>query len=301
MNISLILSLLTGLLIMWKRSTKTGTLLVLSGMLAMGTAACNSDESASVPSPSVPSPSSAPASPSPRPAALSVKTISKKPSVPSVTPSPDNSHAYDTAVDIAMGAMTISKSAVSRQDWSLVASQWQQAISLLKTVPTSSNQHKNAQIKVGQYQRYLTEAKEKAAPPPSKNQPGDINPQFFSIPIKGRIRGTPIIEVTFNGSQKFDMLFDTGANITLITRMIAESLKLKPLGLTKIGVADGAEVLVYKTALKSIEIDGRLKRNMAVVVAPPAMPVGLLGQDFYEGYEIAIKQDIIEFRRHSGN
>jgi hypothetical protein len=44
-----------------------------------------------------------------------------------------------------------------------------------------------------------------------------------------------------------------------------------------------------------MEIDGRIKRNMSVVVAPPAMEEGLLGQDFYEGYEIAIKEDIIEF------
>jgi hypothetical protein len=32
-------------------------------------------------------------------------------------------------------------------------------------------------------------------------------------------------------------------------------------------------------------------------VAPPAADVGLLGQDFYEGYDITIKQDIIEFRK----
>lgn len=275
-----------------------GTLIVLSGIVAMGAIACNSDDSASVPSPSIATTPAA--SPSPRPAALSVKAV-QKPSASPVQPSPANSKAYDTATDIAMGAMTISKSAVSRQDWSLVVSQWQQAINLLKTVPASSKQHKQAQTKAAQYQRFLAEAKEKATPPPKTSQPGDITPQYFSVPIKGRIRGTPIIEVSFNGTRKFDMLFDTGANITLITRMIADSLKLKPLGLTKIAVADGAQVLVYQAALKSIEIDGRIKRNMQVVIAPPAMPVGLLGQDFYEGYDISIKQDIIEFRRNTGS
>jgi aspartyl protease family protein len=46
-----------------------------------------------------------------------------------------------------------------------------------------------------------------------------------------------------------------------------------------------------------MEADGRLKRNITVAVAPPAMPIGLLGQDFYEGYDISIKADVIEFRR----
>jgi predicted aspartyl protease len=283
---------------MWKYSTQMATLIVLSGIVAMVAIACNRDDSASVPSQSIATTPAA--SPSPRPVALSVKAT-PKPSALLVKPSPINSEAYDRAMDIAMGAVTISKSAVSRQDWTLVASQWQQAINLLKTVPTASTQHKQAQTKVAQYQRFLAEAKEKATPPAKTNQPSDITPQYFSVPIKGRIRGTPIIEVSFNSTRKFDMLFDTGANITLITRMIADSLKLKPLGLTKIAVADGAQVLVYQTALKSIEIDGRIKRNMQVVIAPPAMPVGLLGQDFYEGYDISIKQDIIEFRRHAGS
>jgi predicted aspartyl protease len=201
-------------------------------------------------------------------------------------------------MDIATGASTISKSAVSRDDWKLVVNSWQQAINLLKQVPTSSPQHAIAQKKLPQYQRFLGEAKEKAAPLMKKTTQGDINPQFFSIPIKGRRGGTPIIEVTFNGSRTFEMLFDTGANVTLIPQEIAYSLQLKPQGFTQVTVADGAAVVVSKTTLKSLEIDGRIKRNMSVVVAPPAMEEGLLGQDFYEGYDVSIKENIIEFRKH---
>jgi predicted aspartyl protease len=202
-------------------------------------------------------------------------------------------------MDIAVGAVTISKSAVSRDDWKLVATYWQQAINLLKQIPSSSPKRAIAQTKLSQYQRLLAEAKEKSAPPLKKTTQGDLNPQFFSVPIKGRRHGTPIIEVNFNGRRKFEMLFDTGANVTLITREIAYSLQLKPQGLTKVTVADGAEVTVYKTTLNTLEIDGRVKRNMPVVVAPPAMQESLLGQDFYEGYDIAIKEDIIEFRKRS--
>jgi predicted aspartyl protease len=209
-----------------------------------------------------------------------------------------NPEAYNRAMDLAMGASTISKSAVSRDDWKLVASSWQQAIDLLKQVPASSPQHASAHKKLSQYQRSLADAKKKAAPLLKKNTLGDVNPSFFSIPIKGRRNGTPIIGVNFNNQRKFEMLFDTGATITLIPQSIAFSLQLKPQGSTIVTVADGAGVEVYKTTLKSLEIDGHIKRNMSVVVAPPAMEEGLLGQDFYEGYEILIKQDIIEFRRH---
>ncbi|HEY9671615.1 MAG TPA: retropepsin-like aspartic protease [Waterburya sp.] len=276
---------------MWNPSTKTGTLLVLSSLLALGSVGCASDMAETTPSPSA-SLASVPKSQPTPPKLGSVSTATS----PTVTPSAP-SDTYDRAIDAATGAITISKSAVSRDDWKLVANHWQQAINLLKQVPASSSQHSVAVKKLPQYQRFLAEAKEKATPAVKKNAVGDINPQFFSIPIKGRNNGTPIVEVTFNGTRKFDMLFDTGATVTLITRAIAESLRLQPQGLTKVTVADGADVVVYKTTLKTLEADGRTKRNMSVVVAPAAMAVGLLGQDFYEGYDIAIKEDVIELRR----
>ena len=284
---------------MWNSSTKTGTLLILSGVLALGSVGCSSDSSETSASPSATPSASSSATPSaslapvlkpkpPRPQKVAVS--------PTATPSP-NSDAFNRAMDIATGAYTISKSAVSRDDWKLVANYWQQAINLLKQVPASSSQHAIAEKKLPQYQRFLAEAQEKAAPPLKKNTQGDINPQFFSIPIKGRRNGTPLVDISFNGERKFEMLFDTGANVTLITREIAYSLRLKPQGLTKVTVADGADVVVYKATLKTLEADGRIKRNMSVVVAPPAMEEGLLGQDFYEGYDISIKEDVIEFRR----
>jgi predicted aspartyl protease len=313
LKIPKICSLHTPLLVMWKPSTKTGKLLIMSSLLALGSVSCSSDsaETSASPSPSpVASPAtSPPASPSTSPSASPSISLApvlkpKPPGVqkavasPTPTPSP-NSETFDRAMDIAAGAVTISKSAVSRDDWKLVASYWQQAINLLKQVPSSSPKGALAQTKLSQYQRLLAEAKEKSAPPLKKTTQGDVNPQFFSVPIKGRRHGTPIIEVNFNGARKFEMLFDTGANVTLITREMAYSLRLKPQGLTKVTVADGAEVVVYQTTLKTLEIDGRVKRNMQVVVAPPAMQEGLLGQDFYEGYDIAIKEDIIEFRKRS--
>lgn len=278
---------------MWKPLPKTVTRIVISGILVFGSVACSND---------TPEQSSSPkATP-----VVNVKATSpaaaKRPPKPAPSPAQQASpqadnNTYEQAIDIATGAVSITKSAVSREDWSLAAKQWQQAIQLLKVIPASNRNHANAQKKVVQYQGFLADAKERAAPPPNKNTPGDINPQFFSIPIKGRMSGTPIVEIVFDGSQKFDLLFDTGASSTLITESMARALRLKAVGLTPKGVADGAVVLLPFGFVKSMEVDGRLKRKLEVAIAPPAMPIGLLGQDFFEGYDIAIKENVIEFRR----
>lgn len=278
-----------GYLIMWIASSKAVSHIVISGILLFGSVACNS----------TPDTATTPASPvvkvtTPKPAAKNtVKTVA---SLSAAAPTkPDNS--YEQAIDIAAGAATITKSAVSREDWALVVSQWQQAIRLIKSVPKSNQKRGDAQKKLAQYQSFLADAKERAAPPPNKNTPGDINPQFFSVPIKARAGGTPVVEVIFDGTQKFDMIFDTGATSTLITETMARTLKLKPVGFTPKAVADGAVVLLPYAFVKSIETDGRLKRKSEVAIAPPAMPIGLLGQDFFAGYDIAIKENVIEFRK----
>ncbi|HEY9606012.1 MAG TPA: retropepsin-like aspartic protease [Allocoleopsis sp.] len=331
---------------MLRLSPRTGTLIALSGILALSSVACSSNDAANPSTPAAATSSaSSSSSPNASPAAKSAASPSHKKTVapaaqsaakPAASPStqqatsptakaavsssaktaspakqqataPNNtatttpisaSEAYAKAIDIATGAVTISQSAVSREDWSLAASHWQQAIQLLKLVPASSSQHALAQQKLSQYQRFLAEAKQKATPPPKKTTQGDVSPQFFSTPIKGRNGGTPIIEVSFDGKKKYDMLFDTGATSTLITLAMAYELNLKPVGVSKSVVADGSVVALPIAYVKSVEIDSRLKRKMLVSIAPASMPIGLLGQDFFEGYEVTIKQNVIEFHRH---
>ena len=36
---------------------------------------------------------------------------------------------------------------------------------------------------------------------------------------------------------------------------------------------------------------------MIVAVVLPALDMGLLGQDFFEGYNVTIKKNVVEFRR----
>ncbi|NEP57318.1 MAG: aspartyl protease [Symploca sp. SIO2G7] len=289
---------------MLKPSFKASTLIVLSSILALGSFACGNNDAdtanANLTDATPASPATSPtpaASPTPTPAASPTPTPK-----PKASPSPEpeasiDSDTYAHAMDIATGAITIGKSAVSRDDWSLVANQWQRAINLLKSLPTSDGNYANAQQRLPIYQRFMAEAKTKAAPPPEKPKEGDTKPDYFSVPIKGRQSQIPIIEVTFNGKQKFEMLFDTGASSTLVTRSIAATLQLEPIEFKAVGIADGSIVALPVALADSIEINGRFKSKVKVAIAPPAMPIGLLGQDFYVGYDVTIKENIIEFRR----
>lgn len=276
---------------MWKPDRQTGTLVVLSGILALSNTACQSTEPAIPGSDSTkttvafpsPSPSATP-QPQPQPTASPVTATPKK-------------DTYQDAIAAASGAITISESAVSRDDWSLVANRWQEAINLLKVVPTSSANSAKAKAKLTEYKRHLAVAQEKATPVPEKPKQGDTSPKFFSVPVKARLAGIPVVEVTFNGKHKFDMVFDTGASGTLVTTSAAYTLQLQSVGTKQITVADGARLELPITFVPSMEVDSRLKRKVEVTVAPPSMPIGLLGQDFFQGYDIAIKEKVIEFRK----
>jgi hypothetical protein len=75
-------------------------------------------------------------------------------STSSATSSPQHDF-FGEAVNKAMSAATITQSATSKDDWNLVASQWQEAIALMKAVPGSSPNYALAQKKVVEYQPNL--------------------------------------------------------------------------------------------------------------------------------------------------
>jgi hypothetical protein len=66
-------------------------------------------------------------------------------------------------VNKAMSAATITQSAKSKDEWNSVASEWQEAIALMKAVPPSHSQHSVAQQKAVDYQRNLDYAQKNAA------------------------------------------------------------------------------------------------------------------------------------------
>lgn len=214
---------------------------------------------------------------------------------PVVTPSRD---PYNEAINIASSAIEYSKAALVREDWMMIARRWQQAVESLQAVPESHPQYATAQEKIPQYQRFAQDAQIKAKPQQqaTTNAAGDVSPDFFIVPIKERITGIPLVEVEINNNRMFDMLFDTGASRTLLSGTVASTLNLKAVDTAYAGIADGSVVEFPVVHVNSLEVDGRIKRNFKAAVAPN-MPVGLLGQDFFEGYDVTVKQNAIEFRR----
>jgi predicted aspartyl protease len=116
------------------------------------------------------------------------------------------------------------------------------------------------------------------------------------VPIKYRAGRTPVIEVTFNGSKRFDMIVDTGASSTLITKTMANSLNIQATGSREATIADGSLINFPTGQMKSIEAGG-LSLNNAEVSIAAKMELGLLGHDFFGDYDIQIKEKTIEFSR----
>lgn len=70
---------------------------------------------------------------------------------------------FGEAVNKAMSAATITQSAKSKDDWNSVVSQWQEAIALMKAVPSSHPRYPVAQQKSLEYQRNLDYAQKNVA------------------------------------------------------------------------------------------------------------------------------------------
>lgn len=138
--------------------------------------------------------------------------------------------------------------------------------------------------------RTITLARLCSAP---KTQP-DHNDKVFRIPIKRRFGRTPIIDVTFNGKKTFEMIVDTGANSTLITSGMANTLKLQSTGTMQAQIADGTQVEFPTSKIQSIATGGIVANNLEVAIAPKAY-IGLLGHDFFGNYDIKILEQAVEF------
>ncbi len=117
---------------------------------------------------------------------------------------------------------------------------------------------------------------------------------YFLARIKRRDGGTPVIDVTFNGNRTYEMLVDTGASGTLITRSMAQTLNIPIVGAGRFTMADGRNIIMPVGRINSITVDGATVRNLNVAIANDSAE-GLLGSDFLGNYDIKIKRDVVEF------
>lgn len=311
-------------------------LIILSSSLAVFTVACGEDKQTTTGSQqqSVPLGNLA-----------AIQPPAKKPASLQANPKPQplersliDPNVLESALDKATSGLTISQSAQSPDDWNLVASQFHDAIALMRQVRRDSPNFPFAQRKIAEYKRQIQLAQQNANPrrfassvtqpqrvfvvpqikpkTPSKSslsstrQKPQLPPQpvfpsseisaqnheVFVAPIKRRIGGTPIVEVTFNGRQRFEMIVDTGASGTVITQEIANALGVVPVGTAKANTVSSKAVEFSVGYLDSMEVGGVMVNKVPVAIAGTELETGLLGHDFFGNYDVTIKRNVVEFR-----
>lgn len=114
----------------------------------------------------------------------------------------------------------------------------------------------------------------------------------FQAKIKRRDGGIPVIDVTFNGQQQFEMLLDTGASQTTITAEMAQVLGVVPIGTHKAQIANGDVVEFPIGRVASMSVGKAIVRepNVSITEGDP-----LLGQNFFGDYDVVIRRDVVEF------
>ncbi len=118
----------------------------------------------------------------------------------------------------------------------------------------------------------------------SNNDESDV----FVVPIKRRQGGTPVIDVRFNDRHVFEMLVDTGASWTVITSPMAKTLKVKPEHKLTFQTPSNSSVEFDVAQVASVETGGMVSEGLYIAIAP-SLDIGLLGQNFYQMYDITIK------------
>ncbi|MUL38371.1 retropepsin-like aspartic protease family protein [Gloeocapsopsis dulcis] len=285
----------------------TPATLIISSTLAIASIACSSKPNINSLNRTHPS-----TTPVPSAALIKPSTVQK---VPLVTPEVQ-SNQFDLALDKAAAAYSISQSAQSADDWSLVVSKWQEALTLMQTVPADSRYRAIAQKKIAEYQQNISHAQQQIkissnAVPQLESLPVNLpEPQVIEntpsvqqtqivirVPVQRRESGTPVINVTFNGTKRFEMIVDTGASSTVITQETATQLGIIPVTTAKANTASDRGVEFPIGYIDSIEVGGIIANNLPVAIAPSLqLETGLLGHDFFNNYDITFKRDVIEFR-----
>ncbi|MGG6293274.1 retropepsin-like aspartic protease family protein [Leptolyngbya sp. AN02str] len=293
--------------------------------LLLGTVAAVATACTSVPSSSNVEPSAVPSA--------TVEASVSAPTVVSdaVVSAPPAPNPYLTALERGADASGLGQVAQSQDDWRLVVNRWRQAIDVLRTIPSSNADYAKAQTKLKEYQRNLAIAQQQAsrqapdpsvvltvptqraiAPPapapavqmaPAPSVAVAAQPMGsalgFRVPIVRRASGTPVITVTFNGNQQFDMIVDTGASGTLVTQEMASALGVVPVGQASVDTASARNISVPLGYVDTMEAGGMVARNVLVAIAGPELTIGLLGHDFFGNFDVTIRQNEVVFQPRS--
>lgn len=227
-----------------------------------------------------------------------------------------SSDAYQVGLELATSANTLSQTAISPDDWSLVLSRWSRAVDQLEQVTSDSEQYPSAQQKIAEYTDNATQIQTKIEQlqtevyvpldsipraslerAVSSDRPTDraAGKQRVRVPIVRRLHGTPVVQVTFNGSRTYDMILDTGASRTLITQKMASELEIETTEKMVAATASAAEVTFDIGQARTITMDSLTLNDVRVSIGG-AIGIGLLGNDFFAGYDVIIRsrENVVE-------
>jgi predicted aspartyl protease len=244
-------------------------------------------------------------------------------SSPALPPPLDTALAYREGINLASSAYRLSQSAVSPDDWELIASRWQQAAEQLKKLKVGDQHYAIAQQKIADYTRSASQANAQiqalqqpvnlpplarsatsaipsaassAASPAVQDSPAqDSRAQNgrVIVPVVRRLHGTPVVAVTFNRVKTYEMILDTGASRTLITRQMADDLGISATERMVAATASEAAVTFDIGQVPSIAI-GNISLANARVSIGDSVSIGLLGNDFLRGYDVTIRDREVE-------
>ena len=119
--------------------------------------------------------------------------------------------------------------------------------------------------------------------------------RVYTIPIKSRRSGIPVIDVKFNDRYVFEMMLDTGASEIVITKQMAKTLDVNYTHNVWVSTPSSNHVKMPSGYLYSVGVANLSQKN-PLFITSPSMDMGLLGQSFFSRYDMTIKSDVIEFR-----
>ncbi|MGB8699873.1 MAG: retropepsin-like aspartic protease [Thermosynechococcaceae cyanobacterium] len=169
---------------------------------------------------------------------------------------------------------------------------WSQAIQivdlLIPLVPQQASQLQGYRSQLEQLSHNRS-----SSPIQTRIQPASLG----LVPIKRREHGVPVVDVAFNQRRTFEMLVDSGASLTVITRSMATALGITSAHVVQnitVQTANGETTMpiVYVSA---VTVGGLTTQQVPVAIAGPDMELGLLGQDFLQRYDVSLRRDRIEF------
>lgn len=172
----------------------------------------------------------------------------------------------------------------------------QEAERVIAVVPQANAAPKAASLQQPVVEKLTPTTQNPSLQNPSLSQPAQTQQKpVFQTNIKRRMGGTPVIDVTFNGNQQFEMVVDTGASGTVITEKMAAALNVVPIGIAKANTASAKGVQFPVGYINSVEIGGARVQNLPVAIAGTELEIGLLGHDFFGNYDVTIRQNVVEF------